>query len=108
MCLKNSETCQGIYDLDPWQYFSSPGMSWDALLKKTKVELELITDIDIHLFMEKALCGGISMESKRFFKVNKPQCPQYDGSNHNNWIINLDTNNLYGWAMNQLLTVGGF
>ena len=48
------------------------------------------------------------MESKRFVKVNKPQCPQYDGSNHNNWIINLDTNNLYGWVMNQLLTVGGF
>jgi len=54
------------YGLDPAHYFSAPGMSWDALLKMTKVELELLTDIDMHLLMEKGLHGGVCMVSKRF------------------------------------------
>jgi len=68
------------YGLDPAHYFSAPGMSWDALLKMTKVELELSTDIDMHLFMEKGLRGGICMVSKRFAKANNPQCPEYDST----------------------------
>ena len=96
------------YSLDPAHYFSAPGMSWDALLKKTKVQLELLTDIDMHLFVEKGLRGGISMVSKRFAKANNPQCPDYDSTKPNKWIMYLDANNLYGWAMNQLLPVGGF
>ena len=66
------------YGLDPVHYFSAPGMSWDTLLKKTKVQLELFTDINIHLFMEKGLCGGVCMVSTRFAKANNPQCPDYD------------------------------
>jgi len=96
------------YGLDPAHYFSAPGMSWDALLKMTKVELELLTDIDMHLFMEKGLRGGVCMVSKRFAKANNPQCPDYDSSKQNSWIIYLDANNLYGWAMIQPLPVGGF
>ena len=64
------------YSLDPAHYFSAPGMSWDALLKKTKVQLELLTDIDMHLFVEKGLRGGISMVSKRFAKANYPRVPR--------------------------------
>ena len=89
-------------------YFSAPGMSWDALLKMTKVELELLTDIDMHLFMEKGLRGGVCMVSKRFAKANNPQCPEYDSTKPNNWIMYQDSNNLYGWAMKQLLPLGGF
>ena len=96
------------YSLDPAHYFSAPGMSWDALLKKTKVQLELLTDIDMHLFVERGLRGGISMVSKRFAKANNTQCPEYDSTKPNKWIMYLDANNLYGWAMNQLLPVGGF
>jgi len=62
------------YGLDLAHYFSAAGMSWDALRKMTKVELELLTDIDIHLFMEKGLRGGVCMASKRFAKANNPQC----------------------------------
>ena len=43
---------------DPAHYFSAPGVSWDALLKITKVELELLTDIDVHLFMEKSVADS--------------------------------------------------
>ena len=53
MCLKH-------YGLDPCHYFSSPGLSWDAMLKMTDVELEKISDIDKHLFIEKGLRGGTS------------------------------------------------
>ena len=49
------------YGLDPEHYFSSPDMSWDALLKMTKIELELFTDVNMYLLIRKGLRGGISM-----------------------------------------------
>jgi len=81
-------------------------MSWDALLKMTKVEIELLTDIDMHLFMEKGLHGGVCTVSKRFAKANNPQCPEYDSTKPNKWIMYLDAHNLYGWGVKQLLPVG--
>ena len=65
-------TFQKQYGLDPAQYYTSPGLSWDALLKKTGVELELLTDYDQHLFIEKGLRGGISMASKHHARANNP------------------------------------
>ena len=53
-------TCLRFYKLDPCHYFSSPGLSWDAMLKLTGIELEKISDIDMYLFIEKGLRGGIS------------------------------------------------
>jgi hypothetical protein len=83
-------------------------MAWDALLKKTKVKLELLTDIDMHLFMEKGSRGGTCMVSKRYAKANNPRCPGYDSSKLHTWLMYLDANNLYGWAMLQVLPMGGF
>ena len=54
------KTCLNYYGFDPCRYFSSPGLSWDAMLKMTGVELELISDIDMHLFIEKGMRGNIS------------------------------------------------
>jgi len=68
------------YGLDPAHYFSAPGMSWDALQKMTKVELKLLTDIVMHLFMENGLRGGVCMVSKRFAKANNPHCLEYDST----------------------------
>ncbi|XP_046851910.1 uncharacterized protein LOC124445250 [Xenia sp. Carnegie-2017] len=65
--------CLERYRLDPAHYYTSPGLSWDVLLKHTGVELELLTDIDMHLFIEKGLRGGISMASRHFAKANNPQ-----------------------------------
>ena len=58
-------TCLKYYGLDPCPYFSSPGLSWDAILKITNIKLEKISDIDKYLFIEKGLRGGISYIAKR-------------------------------------------
>ena len=66
------------YNLDPCQYFSTPGLSWNAMLKMTNVELEKISNLDMHLFIEKRMRGGISCSSKRYSKANNKNCPNYD------------------------------
>ena len=63
-------TCLDYYGLDPFHYFSSPGFSWDAVLKMTGIELDLTSDIDMHLFIEKGMRGGISDIAKRLSKAN--------------------------------------
>ena len=67
MCLKD-------YD----HYFSSPGLSWDAMLKMTDIELEKISGIDKHLYIEKGLRRGISYISKRYTKANNKYINDYD------------------------------
>ena len=101
-------TAQIHYKLDPAHYFSLPGMAFDALLQKSKVKLELLTDINMHLFIEKGLQGGISMVSRLHAKAKNEQCPGYDPEKPNTWIKYLDANNLYGWAINQSLPIGRF
>ena len=64
------KTCMDAYKLDPLHYYTAPGLSWDALLKHTQINLELLTDIDMHLFIEKGMRGGISMVSIRHAKAN--------------------------------------
>ena len=100
--------CLRQYGLDPAHYFTSPGLSWDALLKKTGVELELLTDHEMHLFVERGIRGGISMVSKRHAKANNPLVTDYDPSKPNSYIMYLDANNLYGWAMSKPLPKSGF
>ena len=100
--------CINTYKLDPANYYTSPGLSWDALLKKTNVNLELLTDYDMHLMIEKGLRGGISMVSKRYAKANNPLIESYDPNKKNSYIMYLDANNLYGWSMVQHLPTGRF
>ena len=64
MLEKLINTCLDYYGLDPCHYFSSPGLSWDAVFKMTKIELNFISDIDMHLFIEKGTRGGISYISE--------------------------------------------
>ena len=66
------------YNLDPCHYFSAPGLSWDTMLKTTKLELEKVSNADIHLFIEKGMRGGISYVNKRYSKANNKYCPDYD------------------------------
>jgi len=102
------KVCQGKYDLDPAHYYSAPGLSWDALLKKTGVELELLTDLDMHLFIERGMRGGISMVSKSYAKANNPLVEGYNPAEPTTYITYLDANNLYGWAMSLPLPKSGF
>jgi len=100
--------CIEQYGLDPVHYYMSPGLSWDALLKKTGVELELFTDYEMHLFEERGMRGRISMVSNRYTKANNPLVPGYDPSKPKKYLMCLDANNLYGWAMCKPLLIRGF
>ena len=102
------ETCLKFYGLDPYHYYSSPGLSWDAMLKMTGVKLEKISNIDKYLFIEKGLRGGISYIAKRHAKANNKYTENYDPKKPSTFITYLDMNNLYGWAMSEYLPYGGF
>ena len=102
------DTCMKFYGLDPCHYFSSPGLSWDAMLKITGVILEKISDIDKYLFIEKGLRGGISYIAKRYAKANNKYMKVYDSKEPSKFITYLDMNNLYGWEMSSYLPYGGF
>lgn len=84
------ELCLGQYGLDPAHYLTAPGLAWDALLKKSGAELELLTDYDMHMFIENGMRGGISMASKRHAKANKPYVPGYDDSLPSKHLIYLE------------------
>ena len=101
-------TCSKFYGLDPCHYFSSPGLSWGAMLKMTDRKLEKISDIDKYLFIEKGLRGGISYIAKRYAKGNNKYMNDFDPKKQSTFISYLDMNNLYGWAMSEYLPCEGF
>ena len=101
-------TCLQYYKLDPCHYFTSPGLAWDAMLKMTNVKLELLTDIDMFQFIEKGMRGGTSYIANRYGKANNKYMKKYDEKEPSKYIMYLDANNLYGWAMSQYLPTGGF
>ena len=77
--------CMENYSLDPAWYYTSPGLSWDALLKHSKVNLELLTDPDMLLMFEKGIRGGISMISNRFGQANNKYMEEkFDSSRPSN------------------------
>ena len=97
------DTCLKFYKLDPCHYFSSPGLSWDAMLKMTGVRLEKISDIDMYLFIEKGLRGGISYIAKRYSQLNNKYMKNYDLTKTSEFILYLDMNNLYDKGMSGYL-----
>lgn len=105
---KFRNVCIERYALDPAHDHKAPGLSWDALLKKMKVELELLILNDMHLFVEQELRGGISIPSKRYAKENSKCLKDYYPDKPSVHIVYLDVNNLYGWARCFLLLVHGF
>ena len=101
-------TCLDCYGLDPCRYFISPGLSWDAMLKMTGIELDLTSDIDMHLFIKKGKRGGIFYIAKRHSKADNKYMECYDSGKESKYITYLITNNLYGRAMSQYLLYSGF
>ena len=102
------ETCFQYYRLDPAHYYSAPGLSWNACLKMTGIELELISDVDMYLMIEKGLRGGMSVISHRKSEANNKYMSAYDPDKPSKYITYLDANSLYSWSMNQYLPYGGF
>ena len=86
----------------------TPGLSWDAMLKMTDIKLELMVDIDMFQFIEKGMRGGISYIANRYGKANNKYMKNYDEKAPSKYIMYLDANNLYGWAMSQFLPTGNF
>ena len=95
-------TCLKCYGLDNCHYFSSPGLSWDSMLKMNGVKLEKISDIDKYLFIEKELRGGIYVVT-RYAQANNKYMNDHDSKRPPTFISYLDMNNLYDWTMSEYL-----
>ena len=101
LCLKN-------YKLDPVYYFTTPGLAWDACLKMTNIQLELLSDVNMLLMFEKGIRGGISIISNRYGEANNKYMKDYDKNKDSKYLMYLDANNLYGCAMSEKLPTHGF
>ncbi|KAJ8914260.1 hypothetical protein NQ315_003625 [Exocentrus adspersus] len=95
-------------DLDSGHYYTLPGYTWDCALKYTKVELDYLKDVDVLLFMDRGIRGGVSQCSNRYGEANNKFMPTYDCTQPANYLMYFDVNNLYGWAMCQYLPYSGF
>ena len=102
------KTYLNYYKLDPCHYFSASGLSFDAMLKMTGVKLNLISDINIHLFIEKEMRGGIFYICKRHSKSLNQYTKNHHKKKRRKSISYWDANNLYGWGMSQPLPYGKF
>ena len=91
------DKCIEIYELNPAHFLSAPGLAWQACLKKTKVKLELLTDIDMLLMVEKGIRGGICQATHRYAKENNKYMNDYDKNIESSYLMFWDANNLYGW-----------
>lgn len=97
------------FGLDPCNYYTLPGLAFDAMLKMTGMELELIKDPDKYLMMEAGKIGGISGTGGiRYAKANNPYVAGYDKTKKPTYLIYCDANALYGWGMTEKLPVSHF
>ena len=96
-------TCFKYHGLDPCHYFSSAGLSWDAILKMTGVKLKKTSDIGKYLLIEKGLREGTSYIVTRYTKANNKYMNDYDPKKQSTFISYLEMKNLYGLAMSEYL-----
>ena len=103
-------TMKEVSGLDPLNYITLPSFAFDMAKKMTKVKLELFHkgQEDMHEFVQRWMRGGNSMAPRRLARANFPGMKGYNKRKANKWLLYLDANNLYGWAMSQYLPTGGF
>ena len=99
--------CIEIYERDRAHTLSAPGLAWKEL-KKIEVKLELLTDIDMLLMVKKGIRWGICHAINRYAEANDRYTKNYDKNKESSYIMHLDANNLYRWAMSQKLPRGRF
>ena len=100
--------CVQIYALDPARFSSAPVLAWEACLKKTRVKLELLTDIDMLLMVHGGIRGGICQAIYRYAKASNKYMSNHDKRIIIPYLMYLDANSLYEWAMSQKLPINGF
>ena len=88
--------CFERYELDRAKVLSAPVLTWQIPLKKTKVKLDLLTDIDMLLMVEKGMRGGICHSIYRYAKANNEYMKDYDKNKESSYIQYWDVNDLYG------------
>ena len=102
LCLKN-------YGLDPAHYFTAPGLAWDACLKITNIDLELLSDLNMLLMFEKGIRGGISIISNRYGEANNKYMGRgFNKNKPSKYLMYMDENNLYGCGMSMKQPTHGF
>ena len=101
MCLK-------IYGVDFAHFLCAPGLPWQTILKNTKVKLDLLTEINILLMVEKGIRGGICHIVHQYAKAYNKYINDLDKNKETLYLNCWDVNDLYGWAMSQKLPAGGF
>ena len=102
------DICLKQYGLDTSYFISTPGFAFEAMLKCTKVKLQLLTDIDMVLMVEKGIRGGLTQVVKRHAIANNRYVKGYDANKKSVFLQYLDFNNLYGYGMNKKLPLYGF
>ena len=103
------ETSLAHYGLDPAHFFTLLGLAWKACLKKTNIQLALLSDPDMLLMFERGIPGGITQAVHCYASANnKYMESKYDPNEESTYIQYLHANNLYGWAMSQPLPTCGF
>ena len=100
--------CLRDYALDACHYFSSPHFTYDAFLRHSGMKMDLLRDLNQYLFITRGIRGGQSMVVKRHARANNKYMKDYDSTRESSFIIYLDANNLYGWAMQQPLPFKNF
>ena len=94
---------KGVY---PYEY--PPGLSWHSCLKKTGVKLELLTDNNMLLQFEKGIRGGIATVVHKYAKANNKYMKNYDSAKQSTYLMYVDANNFYRYAMSKKLPVDNF
>lgn len=107
-CYVNLESSLYYYKLDPAYYVTSPSLSWDAMLLYTGVELELINYLEIYQLLEKGIRGGLVQCSLRHAKANNKYLPYFHSNQLFSYLVYLDCNNLYGYAMTKMFPISEF
>lgn len=103
------EKCLNIYELDPGHYYTAPGFTSDCMLKYTKVELELLQDVDILMFVENSIRGEVSQCCNQYARASNKYMSDYNPEkDSNNYLMYFDVNSLYVYSMTQHLSYSEF
>ena len=91
--------CLGIYQPDPACFLTAPGLAWKAVLKEAKEKLDLLSNIDMYIMIEKCIRGGLCHAIHRYAKTNKKYIENCDKNKELSYLKYWDVNNLHDCVM---------